>query len=236
MSNFLEELKTTKIISKNDIEKIKKFINIKYKNEDSKRKAYMVSSTIHNIIGSKIDFFPKSIHKDLKNAILKNTFLNNKDSIYLWDIFYSYIDYVDLKKENIKILLNWININIKNETNEESLVNYFYTNNLLKNHEKNGEIKTSSTSSSSSSSSSSSKDSSTKITDEQPYIKIKKADSIYLQNAHTESNNNFINIKQNTANITNNKYNTKSITKKFNIDFYTKIIYLNFIITLLLLH
>ncbi len=38
MSNFLEELKTTKIISKNDIGKIKKFINIKYKNEDSKRK------------------------------------------------------------------------------------------------------------------------------------------------------------------------------------------------------
>ncbi|MBN3348091.1 hypothetical protein CF050_14685 [Clostridium botulinum] len=222
MSNFLEELKTTKIISKNDIEKIKKFINIKYKNEDSKRKAYMVSSTIHNIIGSKIDFFPKSIHKDLKNAILKNTFLNNKDSIYLWDIFYSYIDYVDFKKENIKILLNWININIKNETNEESLVNYFYTNNLLKNHEKNGEIKTSSSSSSSSSSNSNSKDSSTKITDEQPYIKIKKADSIYLQNAHTESNNNFINIKQNTANITNNKYNTKSITKKFNIDFLYK--------------
>ncbi len=29
MSNFLEELKATKIISKNDIEKIKKFINIK---------------------------------------------------------------------------------------------------------------------------------------------------------------------------------------------------------------
>ncbi|EPZ8709596.1 TPA: hypothetical protein ACXDAM_002287, partial [Clostridium botulinum] len=141
MSNFLEELKATKIISKNDIEKIKKFINIKYKNEDSKRKAYMVSSTIHNIIESKIDFFPKSIHKDLKNAILKNTFLNNKDSIYLWDIFYSYIDYVDFKKENIKILLNWININIKNKTDEESLVNYFYTNSLLKNHEKNGEIK-----------------------------------------------------------------------------------------------
>ncbi|MBO3440825.1 glucosaminidase domain-containing protein, partial [Clostridium botulinum] len=72
------------------------------------------------------------------------------------------------------------------------------------------------------SSSSSSKDSSTKIADEQPYIKIKKVDSIYLQNAHTESNNNFINIKQNTANITNNKYNTKSITKKFNIDFLYK--------------
>ncbi len=67
MSNFLEELKTTKVISKNDIEKIKKFINIKYKDEDSQKKAYMVSSTIHNIIESKVGFFPKSIQKDLKN-------------------------------------------------------------------------------------------------------------------------------------------------------------------------
>ncbi len=39
MSNFLEELKTTKVISKNDIEKIKKFINIKYKDEDSQKKS-----------------------------------------------------------------------------------------------------------------------------------------------------------------------------------------------------
>ncbi|EPY2307747.1 hypothetical protein ACXATD_003446, partial [Clostridium sporogenes] len=141
MSNFLEELKTTKVISKNDIEKIKKFINIKYKDEDSKKKAYMVSSTIHNIIESKVDFFPKSIQKDLKNTILKNTFLKNKDSIYLWDIFYSYIDYADLKKENLEILLNWTNINIKNKTDKESLVNYLYTNNLLKYDEKNTKIK-----------------------------------------------------------------------------------------------
>lgn len=137
MSNFLEELKTTKVISKNDIEKIKKFINIKYKDEDSQKKAYMVSSTIHNIIESKVGFFPKSIQKDLKNTIFKNTFLKNKDSIYLWDIFYSYIDYADLKKENLEILLNWTNINIKNKTDKESLVNYLYTNNLLKYDEKN---------------------------------------------------------------------------------------------------
>ncbi len=32
----------------------------------AKKKAYMVSSTIHNIIESKVDFFPKSIQKDLK--------------------------------------------------------------------------------------------------------------------------------------------------------------------------
>ncbi|WP_434297889.1 hypothetical protein [Clostridium sporogenes] len=210
MSNFLEELKTTKVISKNDIEKIKKFINIKYKDEDSKKKAYMVSSTIHNIIESKVDFFPKSIQKDLKNTILKNTFLKNKDSIYLWDIFYSYIDYADFKKENLEILLNWTNINIKNKTDKESLVNYLYTNNLLKYDEKNTKIKDSS--------SSSSKDSSTKLSNEQPDIKIKEDDSIYLQNIHTEFNNNVINIKQNPTNIINDTYNPKNITKKLNID------------------
>ncbi len=113
MSNFLEELKNTKIISKNDIENMKKYINIKYKDEDSRRKAYMVSSTIHSIVENKIISFPKSIQKDFKNTIFKNTFLKNKDSIYLWDIFYSYMDYINFKKENIEILLNWINANIK---------------------------------------------------------------------------------------------------------------------------
>ncbi|MDS1002179.1 hypothetical protein P9J83_01505, partial [Clostridium sporogenes] len=131
MSNFLEELKNTKIISKNDIENMKKYINIKYKDEDSRRKAYMVSSTIHSIVENKIISFPKSIQKDLKNTIFKNTFLKNKDSIYLWDIFYSYMDYINFKKENIEILLNWINANIKNKIDKEHLINYLYTNNLL---------------------------------------------------------------------------------------------------------
>ncbi|EJP6473639.1 hypothetical protein NHI66_002995, partial [Clostridium botulinum] len=130
MSNFLEELKNTKIISKNDIENMKKYINIKYKDEDSRRKAYMVSSTIHSIVENKIISFPKSMQKDLKNTIFKNTFLKNKDSIYLWDIFYSYMDYINFKKENIEILLNWINANIKNKIGEEHLINYLYTNNL----------------------------------------------------------------------------------------------------------
>ncbi|ENK1245075.1 hypothetical protein AB2063_003312, partial [Clostridium botulinum] len=130
MSNFLEELKNTKIISKNDIENMKKYINIKYKDEDSRRKAYMVSSTIHSIVENKIISFPKSIQKDLKNTIFKNTFLKNKDSIYLWDIFYSYMDYINFKKENIEILLNWINANIKNKIDKEHLINYLYTNNL----------------------------------------------------------------------------------------------------------
>ena len=131
MSNFLEELKNIKIISKNDIENIKKYINIKYKDEDSQKKAYMVSSTIHSIIENKIISFPKSIQKDLKNTIFKNTFLKNKDSIYLWDIFYSYMDYINFKKEHIEILLNWINANIENKIDKEHLINYLYTNNLL---------------------------------------------------------------------------------------------------------
>lgn len=132
MSNFLEELKVTKVINKSDIERIKTFINIKYKNEDSKKKALILSSTIHEIIENKIDFIPKSMKKDFENIIFKNTFLKSKDSIYLWDIFYCYIHYVDLKKENIEILLKWINNNIKNKIHEEYLIKYFHINNLLK--------------------------------------------------------------------------------------------------------
>ncbi|EJO5349146.1 hypothetical protein NRP93_003304, partial [Clostridium botulinum] len=130
MSNFLDELKTTKVINKNDIEKIKKFIDIKYKDEDSKKKAYMVSSTIHNIIEDKIDLFPKAIQKDLKNSIFENTFLKNKDCIYLWDIFHCYVNYLNFKKENIQILLNWLNNILSNKINENLLINYLYTNNL----------------------------------------------------------------------------------------------------------
>ncbi len=50
------------------------------------------------------------------------------------------MDYINFKKENIEILLNWINANIENKIDKEHLINYLYTNNLLnesKNESKN---------------------------------------------------------------------------------------------------
>ncbi|HBJ2615062.1 TPA: glucosaminidase domain-containing protein, partial [Clostridium botulinum] len=61
-------------------------------------------------------------------------------------------------------------------------------------------------------------DSNTKLLNKQHDIKIKKDDSIYLQNLHTEFNNNVINIKQNPTNIINDTYNSKNIIKKLNMD------------------
>lgn len=124
MNNFLKELKDTKIINNDDIKRIKQYINIKFSKEDSKNKSYMLSSTIHDIINSKLDGFPSSIKKELKNLIFKNTFLCGKDHIQLYDVFYSYINYEELNNEKFEILLTWINNNIKTNIDKKDLEEY----------------------------------------------------------------------------------------------------------------
>ncbi|WP_050608052.1 glucosaminidase domain-containing protein [Clostridium niameyense] len=131
MNKFLKELKDTKVINNNDIKRIKQYINIKFFKEDSKNKSYMLSSTIHDIINSKLEGFPSYIKKDLKNIIFKNTFLSGKDHIQMYDIFYSYINYQKLDNEQIGILLTWINNNIKIKIDRKDLEEYLIVEKII---------------------------------------------------------------------------------------------------------
>jgi hypothetical protein len=124
MDKFINELRETKVISKDDIETLKNYINKKYDENESTARAKMLSNTIHNILYKKLDGIPDAYKSSIKVNTLKNTFAKNKTLITLYDVFNSCLSENDLKTNCTSTLTNWINLNISDNIKEEDLKAY----------------------------------------------------------------------------------------------------------------
>lgn len=125
MTNDFEKLlKSKKVVSKEDVLKIKKYIEIKFKNSSSKEQASILSSTINDVIINSLKDIKNELKNELRITILKNTFLNNKDVISLYDIFLA-ISSIDFKEKiSIEEIIQWINSSIDIELTEVELKTY----------------------------------------------------------------------------------------------------------------
>ncbi len=133
MDKFINELKETKVISKDDIETLKNYINKKYDENESTIRAKMLSNTIHNILYKKLDGIPDAYKSSIKVNTLKNTFAKNKTLITLYDVFDSCLSENDLKTNCTSILTNWVNLNISDNIKEEDLKEYLANGNQCTN-------------------------------------------------------------------------------------------------------
>lgn len=124
MEYFVEELKNKKIISKDDIEILKNYINKKYLKVDSKEKAKMLSNTIHHILDINLNGLPENYRQTIKLDILKTTLFQNKKSIFMYDIFNCCMKNEFIKKNFKRELTQWVNNNIENKIREIDLSNY----------------------------------------------------------------------------------------------------------------
>lgn len=76
-----------KIITKEEIIKIKHDIDSEYVNKTSKEKANILSITIHSILEEHLIGINNYNKDKLKISLLKNTIFNNKDSISYFDVY-----------------------------------------------------------------------------------------------------------------------------------------------------
>ncbi|MFL0198070.1 hypothetical protein ACJDU8_21250 [Clostridium sp. WILCCON 0269] len=121
MRYFVEELKNKKILAADDIKILKDYINKKYSEATSKERAQMLSNTIHHILDSNLKEFPKKYRQAIRIDILKNTFSQNKTSIFMYDVFNCCMKNQSLKQNSKKEILKWVNANIKNKIQENDL-------------------------------------------------------------------------------------------------------------------
>lgn len=107
MDNFLDKLKKNKILSMEDILLIKKNINSEHPNLDNSSKAQILAKTIHNILNESLRGFTKDYKSDIRTYLIKNTILNNKDSIYQYDVFKACASSEDTSLEFIYQVTRW---------------------------------------------------------------------------------------------------------------------------------
>lgn len=124
MEYFVEELKNKKIISKDDIQILKNYIDKKYLKISSREKAKMLSNTIHHILDKKLNGLPETYRQTIKLDILKETLFKDQKSIFMYDIFSYCMKNEFLKKNFRKELTQWVNNNIENKIEEIDLTNY----------------------------------------------------------------------------------------------------------------
>lgn len=115
---YIEELKSKKILTKEDINKIRDRIDELYPDVEKSERAKFLAQAIKNQYLKYIDFFPDKhkniIFEDMLVKITKDRFEHSTT----YDIFESFVDKNDLDNETLKILKNWTN-NIVAEKVEE---------------------------------------------------------------------------------------------------------------------
>lgn len=125
MENFINELGTKKILSKEDIILLKDYINKKYIDSSDNEKSNILSKTVHqildkNFLGLKIEYT-----KLIKTDLIKNTLLKDGKTILLLDIFNSYILLKDRSQDFLESLLDWTNLHVENKVSKTDLEEYY---------------------------------------------------------------------------------------------------------------
>jgi len=124
MKKVIDELKTSFVLTKEEIERIKAYVKKKYPSNSVKENAIVLSSTIYDIIDSKLEGISGEEKQHIKKSIIKNTILNDKKDILKWDIFNALTTELGGKPQHKAHLLSWINKNQNNTVSEETFEKY----------------------------------------------------------------------------------------------------------------
>lgn len=130
MNSFEENLKYIKVIDKNQVMVLKKYIYSKYKDNSKVENAKLLSNTVNHIIYSKLEGLPNEFKQSIKVDTLKNTFMQNKDLITIFDMFNSCLKNKNLLNNFTENLKAWINSYSNIKINSEEFYNYLSTRNI----------------------------------------------------------------------------------------------------------
>ena len=113
MKNVIAELKASSVLTKEEIERIKLYINKKYPSNSSKENALILSRTIYGIIDNNLDGINGEVKQNIRKNIIQSTILKEKKDIFKWDVFNAYIAELEENPHLKTPLLGWINENQK---------------------------------------------------------------------------------------------------------------------------
>lgn len=130
MNSFAENLKYIKVLDKNEILVLRNYIYNKYINNTKVENAKLLSNTVNHIIYSKLEGLPDKFKQSIKANTLKNTFMNNKNSITILDILNSCLKDEALLNGFTNQLVNWINLYTKVKINLDEFYSYLDTKNI----------------------------------------------------------------------------------------------------------
>jgi putative ABC transport system permease protein len=136
MKKVIDELKTSSVLTKEEIERIKSYVKKKYPANSAKENAVVLSSTIYEIIDSNLEGITLEEKQNIKKNIIKNTILKDKKDILKWDIFNELTTELGEKPQHRAHLIRWINKNQNNTISQETFEKYVISKGNLKNEEK----------------------------------------------------------------------------------------------------
>jgi putative ABC transport system permease protein len=124
MKNVIDELKASYVLTKDEIERIKKYIIKKYPKNSSKANAMILSNTIYGVIDKSLEGISGDEKRNIRKNIVKSSILKNTKNILKWDVFDAYITESKENPQLKKTLIEWINKNQKNDVSQEIFEEY----------------------------------------------------------------------------------------------------------------
>jgi hypothetical protein len=115
MDFFVDKLKDSIILSREDILLLRKTINEENPYLDDYAKAHILARSIHNSLDKSLKGFTKDYKINIKTNLIRNTFLNSKDSIYQYDVLKACAASQDVSLEFIYQVNKWVNKQIDTE-------------------------------------------------------------------------------------------------------------------------
>jgi len=111
MKNVIYELKSSFVLTRQEIERIKLFVAKKYPNNSSKQNALILARTMYEIIDKNLEGINKEQKQNIRKSIIQSTILKDKENILKWDVFNAYIIKSEENPQLKSSLIQWINNN-----------------------------------------------------------------------------------------------------------------------------
>jgi len=121
MRDFIQELKSIKILSYNDIHRLRTYIQSKYPHSNTKQHADILIDSIRKIIDGYLKAIPRDEQLEIRELLLKDTLVLKNENILLYDIFHVMTTQYQEKENYLSVLLEWMNQYLDNPIHPDDL-------------------------------------------------------------------------------------------------------------------
>ena len=114
MEDFCHELKGLKVLLRDDIERLRQYINKKFPHYDKTKKAQILINSIKSILDQHMIGLPPHYQGIIRDKLLKEVLMSKTDGLFMYDIFEAS---VSLEKDDVNLsnhICSWVNKHISN--------------------------------------------------------------------------------------------------------------------------
>ncbi len=124
MESFINELKKNKILSRDDITRIRDDIKRIVPYADDKHRASLLSRALYRTIDRNLDEFSEKYKQKIKKSLIKTFIYENRNCIKKSDVFFTCTNFENKTEELIENLTIWVNNNVESIVNREIMNGY----------------------------------------------------------------------------------------------------------------